>query len=139
MSIKPAAAARLFAEGEYSKVHWPLLVIDADGRPTGQFQPEKPLSEGDLRAGVAREGPDGYVWPPTSGNAWSRRFLGAALPMPEAEFRTCPDYYLATLAPLYGRVGLVPEPQGLYRIHGRNHGWSGSIAMSSASPIAQRR
>jgi hypothetical protein len=43
------------------------------------------------------------------------------LPLPEAEFRTCPDYYLGALAPLYGRVGLVPEPLGLYRVHGDNH------------------
>jgi hypothetical protein len=109
-----------FAEGGYAKVHWPLRVIDGQGQLTGQVLPEKPLSDGDLRAGVAQEGPDGYVWPPTSGNLWARHFLEAVLPMPEAEFRTCPDYYLGALVPLYGRVGLIPEPLGLYRVHGGN-------------------
>jgi glycosyltransferase involved in cell wall biosynthesis len=122
-----ASAARMFAEDDVAKVHWPLRVIDADGRPTGERNPDDPLAEGDMRPALARGGPEGYVWSPTSGNAWRRRFLDAVLPMPEAEFRTCPDYYLATLVPLYGRIGLVPEPQGLYRIHGQNHGWSGSI------------
>ncbi len=122
-----AAAAERFTAGDVAKVHWPLRVIDADGRLTGERHPDDPLADGDVRAALTRGGPEGYNWPPTSGNAWGRPFLEAALPMPEAEFRTCPDYYLATLAPLHGPVGLVPEPQGLYRIHGRNHGWSGSI------------
>ena len=115
-----ASAVRLFADGGCAKVHWPLLVIDGQGRRTGKVLPDDPLPEGDLLAAAVKDGPAGYVWPPTTGNAWGRRFLEAALPMPEAEFRTCPDYYLAGLAPLYGRIGRVPEPQSLYRIHGDN-------------------
>jgi hypothetical protein len=32
----------------------------------------------------------------------------------------CADEYLYTLAPVLGRVATVRDPQGLYRIHGRN-------------------
>src|SRR5262249_53561915 len=32
----------------------------------------------------------------------------------------CADDYLAMLAPLFGRVGKVPEPQGCYRLHGQS-------------------
>jgi glycosyltransferase involved in cell wall biosynthesis len=114
---------RVCSRGEVVKVHWPLWVIDAQGRRTGEVLPDLPLPEGALREAVLRAGADGYTWPPTTGNCWSRAFLERVAPLPEEEYRTCPDYYLAALAPLYGLVGSVSEPQGLYRIHGANHGW----------------
>ena len=120
-------AVRLFAAGGLVKVHWPLRIIDDRGRETGDRFPDDPLAEGDVRSKLIEAGPEGYNWPPTSGNAWARSFLDAVMPLPESEFRTCPDYYLATLAPLHGRIGLVREPQGFYRIHGTNHGWTGPM------------
>jgi hypothetical protein len=41
--------------------------------------------------------------------------------MPEMEFRINGDGYLVTLASIYGRVAVLPEPQSLYRVHGNNH------------------
>ena len=125
-SLLPTAVERsmsLFAGGEVAKVHWPLRVIDEQGRRTGEVLPDSTLPQGALREAVLRAGADGYTWPPTSGNCWSRAFLERVVPLPEEEYRTCPDYYLATLAPLYGLVGSIAEPQALYRIHGANHGW----------------
>jgi glycosyltransferase involved in cell wall biosynthesis len=115
-------ALDLFADRGATKVHWPLWVIDERGRKTGEVCPDwGPLAEGDLREAVLRRGADGYVWPPTSGNCWSRAFLERVGPLPEAGNSVWPDFYLATLAPLYGPVHRLAEPQGLYRIHGGNY------------------
>jgi hypothetical protein len=40
--------------------------------------------------------------------------------MPTPAFRINADCYLSTLAPLYGEVIALDEPQALYRVHGRN-------------------
>jgi glycosyltransferase involved in cell wall biosynthesis len=121
-------AMRLLAKDDVAKVHWPLWVIDEAGIKTGQVLPgTDPLPEGDLQTAVLEAGADGYTWPPTTGNCWSRRFVDTVFPLPEAEYQTCPDYYLAALAPLYGAVKQIATPLGLYRIHGTNHGWRGPI------------
>jgi glycosyltransferase involved in cell wall biosynthesis len=103
------------------KAQWPLVEIDAEGRRTGRFVPPEGLRGGSLRAELIETGLAEYDWPPTSGNAWSRRLLDELLPMPEAPYRTCPDIYLGALARLYGRIEVVDEPQSLYRLHGRNN------------------
>jgi glycosyltransferase involved in cell wall biosynthesis len=102
-----------------SKVHWNLNVGVADGTVHPQVvRPE--LSEGDLLDAVLRGGADAYTWPPTSGNAWTRAFIEKAFPIPEREFTTCPDFFLATLAPLYGAVRRIAEPLGFWRYHSVN-------------------
>jgi glycosyltransferase involved in cell wall biosynthesis len=106
-----------------AKVQWRAREIDEGGRPTGRYVPGHDLPAGDLRDRVLAEGPYGYHWPPTSANAWSRRLLDRVLPMPESEFRTCPDLYLAALAPLYGRVECIGEPLSLWRKHALNQSW----------------
>jgi glycosyltransferase involved in cell wall biosynthesis len=104
------------------RVHWPLSIPAPDGRPPDEANgPE--LSEGDLREAVLRGGPFGYAWPVTSGNAWARRFIERIFPMPEKEFVIGPDLYLATLAPLFGTIQRIKEPQGFRRIHAENHTW----------------
>src|SRR5262249_23567468 len=54
-------------------------------------------------------------------NAWARSFLERVLPIPEWEFRTSPDLYLCGLAPLFGTIRKIPEPQGCWRTHSQNH------------------
>jgi hypothetical protein len=102
-----------------------MEAIDEAGRLTGRLVPAEPLSAGDLKDAALRGGPRGdeYRWPPTSGNAWTRRYLDAVMPIPEDVYRTCPDLYLAGHAPLYGRVALVPEPKSRWRLHGANNTW----------------
>jgi hypothetical protein len=116
-----AQAVDLFVDPDVAKVHWPLWIVDADGRTTGKQMPQKELPEGDLRATVLQDGPWSYATPPTSGNAWSRTFLERVLPIPEEEYKTCPDSYLSTLVPLFGSVKRIDQPQGCYRVHGQNH------------------
>jgi glycosyltransferase involved in cell wall biosynthesis len=115
-----SALAAWTGRPDASKVHWPLWEVDGRGARTGGVVPQLPLRAGDFRDAVLAGGPDAYLSPPTSGNAWSRAFLDTALPMPEPDFRQHADVYLATLAAVFGPVGLVAEPQGLYRVHGGN-------------------
>jgi glycosyltransferase involved in cell wall biosynthesis len=115
-------ALHQFDDPSVAKVHWPLFVIDEDGNMTGKICPWTELGEGDLSNEAILRGAEGYGWPPTSGNAWSRRCLERILPMPEAEYQSCADFYLAALAPLYGPVKRVQEPQGYWREHSDNSG-----------------
>jgi glycosyltransferase involved in cell wall biosynthesis len=111
-----------------SKVHWRAIEIDQTGCPTGWTVPRFELPRGDLRHRVLTNGPYGYHWSPTSANAWSRRLLERILPMPERSFRTCPDLYLAALAPLYGQIECIDEPLSLWRKHAINYSWREDFA-----------
>ena len=113
-------ALAVFSDPDVVKVQWPLWVIDAHGRRTGELKaPELP--EGDMREAVLRRGPASALpSAPTSGNAWSRGFLDRVMPIPEEGFRICSDAYLFSLAPALGSIGRLPEPHGLFRMHGDN-------------------
>jgi glycosyltransferase involved in cell wall biosynthesis len=113
----------IFADSGVAKVHWPLQVIDESGKRGERIVPSSPLDEGDLLDAVVSEGPGGYVWPPTTGNAWARSFISRVFPIPEHDYKVCPDLYLSAMAPLYGLVRKIGEPQGLWRIHGQNASW----------------
>ena len=124
--LAPTAAERAaaaLADPSVAKAHWPLDLIDAEGRRSGGTIPLEPLPDGDLRERVLAEGPFSHVCAPTSGNAFARAFLDRVLPVPEEGYRLLADCYLLDLAPLYGRVARVEEPQALYRVHGRNRFW----------------
>ena len=96
--------------------------MDAGGEITSETRPPQVPPEGDFRQQVLERGPSNVASSPTSGNAWSRSFLQKILPIPEdlAYYRLCADEYLYTLAPVFGRVRTIAEPQGCYRIHGSN-------------------
>jgi len=117
-------AVGFFRDRRIVKVHWPLIEIDQDGRPTGRMLPRRPLPQGDLRDAVIADGPMSGDGPPTSGNAWSRGFLESALPMPEPRVGYHADSYLHTLAALRGVIGKAPEPLTLYRAHSANEYFS---------------
>jgi hypothetical protein len=103
-----------------AKIHWPLTAIDEYGEDTGQLVPNQELQEGDRRQVVIRDGPWNCIVSPTTGNAWARAFLERVLPIPEEEWRICTDSYLFTLAPVFGRIRRLLEPQGAYRIHSQS-------------------
>jgi glycosyltransferase involved in cell wall biosynthesis len=115
-------AVEALRDGGAVKVHWPMWVVDERRRRTGELVEPQPL-EGDFREVVAREGPMTETTlesAPTSGNAWTRSFLDRILPMPERLYRIMADDYLYGLAPAFGPIVAVPEPQSLYRQHGDN-------------------
>jgi hypothetical protein len=112
-------AVRGFGDAGVVKVHWPLWIVNDQGARTGRITPQAPLPDGDLRDILLREGPLTTATPPTSGNAWSRPFLEKVLPIP-AVYTLCADEYLYALAPAFGPVKRVAEPQGTYRRHEQN-------------------
>ena len=116
---------RMSADPAIVRVQFPLDVIDATGRPTGEIVPEPPkvLFAGDARPRLLTC-PDDIVWQPTSGNAFRRDALAAVLPMPEPPFRICADYYLSNLVPLHGSVEALDDAGGGYRVHGSNAHYS---------------
>lgn len=117
---------------ELSKLHWPMNEIDRESNPVGRVVPASTLAAGDLRDDVLADGPrsETNVWPPTSGNGFSRAFLSRVMPIPESTYQTCPDLYLCGVAPLYGRIGRTEEPLSLWRAHAQNNTW--------VKPFAQR-
>ena len=118
-AVEEACAA--LAGSGVVKAHWYLRAIDERRRPLGRVVPAYPIASGELRDEALRLGPSTYYWPPTSGNAWSRRFLERVLPIPEDQYVTCPDSYLAALTPAYGPVKRVNAVLSLYRVHGQNN------------------
>lgn len=108
-------------EPNIAKMHWPLKVIDEHGKDKGRVVPSQELPEGDSRDFVIREGPWNCIVAPTTGNAWARAFLERVLPIPEKEWRICTDSYLFTLAPVFGLINRLSEPQGYYRVHGQSN------------------
>jgi hypothetical protein len=64
--------------------------------------------------------PFDMTWMSTSGNAFPRWVLADLLPIPEAKYRVCADYYLQHLTPLFGPVVSLNDAGALYRVHGAN-------------------
>jgi hypothetical protein len=116
-----ASAVEVFRDKKIIKAHWPLLVVDENGKCTGKTYPKLPLRDGGLRNEIVRDGPWSVATPPTTCNAWTRRFLESVMPVPEQFYRICADAYLIALGWVSGETRLVSEPQGLYRIHGNNN------------------
>jgi glycosyltransferase involved in cell wall biosynthesis len=129
--LAPTALERGVARLEdpgVAKVHWPLWAADPAGRPTGRTIPAGPLPEGDLQELVVRHGPYAYATSGTNGAAWARRFLERVFPLRPSALRSgTAEAYLSMLAPLFGRVAAVAEPQGHYRMHGGNNYWGRSL------------
>jgi glycosyltransferase involved in cell wall biosynthesis len=111
-----------FRDKAILNVHWAMWIIDAYGNRTGSTMPPQPPLDGNLRDRLIEFGPTNLPASPTSGNAWRRELLTRILPIPEgiSYFRLCADEYLYTLAPAFGLVRTIREPQSCYRIHGNN-------------------
>jgi glycosyltransferase involved in cell wall biosynthesis len=119
--LYPDAAGRFaaaLADSRSAKAQGILDVVDATGRPSGESIPAVPSDAGDLAPRTLRVGPMSYVCPPSSGNAWSRRFLERVMPLPEVPRRGAADNLLTDTAPLHGLVQNVGAPVGAYRRHG---------------------
>ena len=117
-----SAAAEMLRTPGVVKAHWPLREIDGAGAETGRLVPGRgsDLPHGDLREQVRIHGPATMRFPPTSGNAWTRRYLELVLPMDEAIFRIGADTLLFEIAPFIGAMARSVEPCGSYRAHGSN-------------------
>jgi hypothetical protein len=122
--LLPDVGARVMAEfaGEpgLAKAQFRLAVVDGELRPTGEVHPSPRwwMPSGDLREHSRRFRT--YVWPPASGNAYSRAALERILPVP-ADFPWHADAYLAAMSVLCGPIASLREPGAMYRMHGTNH------------------
>lgn len=120
-----------------SKVHWRMRMIDAAGRDRDVELPSGPLPSGDRLSTVIEYGMDPGHNMPSSGNAWSREFLDAVMPMPPQPFRLAPDTYLLGLSPLFGATLAVEQVCSQYRSHHRNNGGRGSSDQVAAGIVAR--
>jgi hypothetical protein len=109
-----------FSNPSVVKVHWPLWETDSRGEMSGKWFPASPLDEGDLLTKTVAQGPLAYITSPASGNAWARSYLEKVLPVAECGNKHGADAYLSILAPVYGRIEKIDQPQGQYRIHNRS-------------------
>lgn len=121
--------ATCFVAEKIVKCHGKLKIIDDKSKAKNYVVPTEELSEGNLCSLILKYGPESYVCPPTSGNAWSRSFLEKVLPIPENEYRTSADAYLFTLAPLFGNIAKVKSCIGMYRIHDTNNYWQNNFSL----------
>jgi glycosyltransferase involved in cell wall biosynthesis len=104
---------------DVAKVQYRLRIINAHGKDMGLRFPNYPSDFGpDDVWQMSLDG--GYPAPPTTGNAYSRRFLERILPV-DSRFRNHFDAYANRLAPLYGRVVTLPCEFAMYRVHNRNY------------------
>lgn len=133
-------SAKSFSDTEAVLVEWRLHVIDEAGLRKGRVIPERPLPCENLRELTIRNGPfyDWLITPPSSGNCYRRRFLEQVFPVPEQPYRHGADVYLTILAPIYGRVHRVAEPQAEYRQHGRNNYYGRSLGEDRLRDYLQR-
>jgi hypothetical protein len=126
--LHPDAVAEIVARWApgVTKLQFCLATIDAAGDLLGNVFPNYPagLTPQAIRAETLRTAL--YPCPPTSGNAYGREFLTAAMPAPRVEGGA--DGPLNTLAPLYGDVVTTDKALGYYRIHGANDGAQASLA-----------
>jgi glycosyltransferase involved in cell wall biosynthesis len=115
-------AERLAAvlEPDASKITWSMPIIGPNGGRRMGTTPAHPPASGDLRQCLIDRGPLAFDYAPCSGNAWSRRFLEAVLPIPEETFRQGADGYLVHLSPLHGRSVVSDKPLSAYRRHESN-------------------
>ncbi len=113
---------------DMAKLHYPMRAIDGDGvsleKKSGA---SKKLPSGNLTRMLRRFG--FYPSPPTSGNAYARRFLDAVMPLPETVYRLNADTPLIGVAPLFGSVGALDEAGASYRLYDGNGSRGGRLRL----------
>ncbi len=114
--LYPEAAAGIVAawHSGVSKVQFPLLMVDREGRSLGRQVPHH-MHDHEALALLREFGT--YGSPPGSGNAYGASFLRQVLPMNEAQWRLAADSVPILLAPAYGELVTLPQAMGAYRLH----------------------
>jgi len=102
-----------------AKVQFGLEIVDPIGRSASAIEPVYPRNYTPDKIRREFVETSGYVWPPASGNAFSRPFLAQVMPLSPERFRFA-DGALNTVAPLFGDIQTLAEPLGFYRIHANN-------------------
>jgi glycosyltransferase involved in cell wall biosynthesis len=134
--LEPDALARVASAWSpaCAKVQYDLRIIDGEGRDLGRRFCNFTAGYDAARVRQAFRRTGTYRWPVTAGNAYSRWFVEALLPL---RVDHGPDGALNTVAPVYGDVATIAEPLGCYRIHGANM-WTSDGADPSRLPYRIR-
>ena len=124
--LRPRAAERVAAafaaDPGLSKVQFPMAIVDADGRPTGEVKPGGHLRAptGDQRRAELAF-PFDLPWLPGGGTGFRTEAVRRILPIPERDYpRSGADWYLVHLTALLGEAALLDEVCAEYRVHGGN-------------------
>jgi glycosyltransferase involved in cell wall biosynthesis len=124
--LRPQAAERVaaaFATGpRLSKVQFPMAIIDAEGKPTGEVKPGGHLRAptGDQRRAELLY-PFDLPWLPGGGTGFRTEAVRRILPIPAGDYpRSGADWYLVHLTALLGDAALLDEVCAEYRVHGGN-------------------
>jgi hypothetical protein len=124
--LRPQAAERVAAafaaEPALSKVQFPMAIVDADGRPTGEVKPGGHLRAptGDQRRAELAF-PFDLPWLPGGGTGFRTEAVRRILPIPAVDYpRSGADWYLVHLTALLGTSALLEEVCAEYRVHGGN-------------------
>jgi glycosyltransferase involved in cell wall biosynthesis len=117
------------------KVQFELEVIDAHGIGTGKrvCYYVEPYGSCEVRDEFNMFAT--YVWPVSTGNAYSRGYLDKMFPLP---VEWGPDGLLNTVAPLYGEVQVLTNVLGYYRVHGANNSNHGVTPDKIGKRLAKR-
>jgi glycosyltransferase involved in cell wall biosynthesis len=119
------------------KVQYRQRYVDAHGKPTGDIEPAcyQPMLSGDMRRRILKF--HQYIWPTTSGNAFTSAVLRKIFPIPETLYRGVPDTHLCNLSVMFGPIISLDEVGVLYRVHGDNnyYGTFGSTNLASTRAI----
>ncbi|KQP14709.1 hypothetical protein ASF43_11570 [Pseudorhodoferax sp. Leaf267] len=99
-----------------NKVAFPMRVIDAQGRATGNVIPYT-MHQGDVRPTLRRFGH--YGGPPGSGNLYRRSAVERFFPIDVRTWPTCADTVPFVVSAAQGPVAASAQPLGSYRIHKR--------------------
>lgn len=124
--LRPQAAERVAAafaaRPGLAKVQFPMAIVDADGRPTGEVKPTGHLRAptGDQRRAELAF-PFDLPWLPGGGTGFRTEAVRRILPIPERDYpRSGADWYLVHLTALLGEAALLEEVCAEYRVHGGN-------------------
>lgn len=109
---------KFLEDEEIGIVHHRVDVVNEHGKKYYNFPFKEKLDEGrvlDKVVGLKIKSV------PTSGLSFRRKSLEKLMPIPESQFRSCPDSYLLTHVPLIAKVGAVHNTLSSFVVHGGNH------------------
>lgn len=117
--LKLEAVATIVAawHDDLAGISFGMEVIDRRGNASGLL----PVKTHDIDNRPLLTELGAFAFMPTSGNAFARRVVEAAFPMPETRWKISADAYLLRVAALAGRILPLPHVLAQYRVHEANN------------------
>ena len=124
--LKPEAVATIVTawHDDLAGISFAMEVIDRRGNASGLV----PVKTRDIDNRPLLTEVGAFTFMPTSGNAFARRVVEAAFPMPETRWKISADAYLLRVAALAGRILPLPHVLAQYRVHEANNYYRVGVA-----------